>query len=126
GNADYDMRHYVQVNYVWDNAIRRIFKKGGPEVLVGGWTFAGTIFYRTGQTLTVIDSAATGALTGNGYGGTIFATPVKPGYTGCGEGAATPATPCLAISQFAPSTNQPTGFGNQTRNNYRGPGFFDN
>ena len=126
GNADYDMRHYLSVNYVWDNAFRRIFKKGGPEALVGGWTFAGTVFYRTGQPFTVIDSAATGALTGNGYGGTIFATPILPGYSNCGKPATDPSTPCLAINQFSPSTSSPTGFGNQTRNNYRGPGYYDN
>lgn len=125
GNADYDVRHYIMVNYIWDNAIRRIFSKGGPEVLAGGWTVAGTVFYRTGQPLTVVDTAASGALTGNGFGGPIFATPVIPGYTGCGKSAANPDTPCLQIAQFAPSTSAPTGFGNQTRNQYRGPGFFD-
>jgi hypothetical protein len=126
GNADYDMRHYVSVNYVWDDAFRRIFKKRGSEILVGGWTFAGTIFYRSGQGFTVIDSAASGALAVNGFGGAIFATPVIPGYNNCGQSAVNPDTPCLAVSQFAPSTTKPTGFGNQTRNNYRGPGYFDN
>jgi hypothetical protein len=125
GNADYDVRHYVSVNYVWDNAFRRIFPKGGPEYLVGGWTFSGTLFHRTGQPFTVIDSAATGALTGNGYGGTIFATPVVPGYTNCGAHAADPSTPCLQVNQFAPATSNPITFGNQTRNQYRGPGYFD-
>ena len=125
GNADYDVRHYVSVNFVWDNAFRRVFHKGGPEAVVGGWSFSGTVFSRTGQPLTVIDSAATSALTGTGYGGTIFATPVIAGYTGCGEAATNPATPCLGLSQFAPSTSSPLTFGNQTRNQYRGPGYFD-
>jgi hypothetical protein len=126
GNADYDARHYISANYVWDNMFRHIWKKGGPEWAVGGWTIAGTTFFRTGMPLTVIDSDATGALTGNGYGGIIFATPVVPGYTGCGEAAANFGyNPCLQISQFAPSTTTPTGFGIQTRNQYRGPGFFD-
>ena len=37
GNADYDVRHYISANYVWDDAFRHIFKfkKGGPNVLVG-------------------------------------------------------------------------------------------
>lgn len=126
GNSDYDVRHYVSLNYVWDDALRSIFKKRGREFLVGGWSFAGTIFFRTGQPYTVTDSAATSALTGNGYGGTIFATPTAPGYNGCGEAATNPASPCLAVAQFAPSTSTPDGFGNQTRNQYRGPGFFDN
>ena len=125
GNADYDVRHYISANYVWDDIFRHIFKKGGPNLLVRGWTISGTVFFRTGQPFTVIDSAATGALTGNGYGGTIFATPVQPGYSGCGEAAINPSTPCLQVGQFAPSTSSPSGFGNQTRNQYRGPGYFD-
>ncbi len=125
GNADYDVRHYLAINYVWDDMFRHVFKKGGPNMLVGGWTFSGTVFYRTGQPLTVVDTAASGALAGNGFGGPIFATPVVPGYNGCGQSAVNADTPCLQISQFAPSTGSPTGFGNQTRNNYRGPGFFD-
>jgi Carboxypeptidase regulatory-like domain len=125
GNADYDVRHYITANYVWDDIFRHIYKKGGHNALVGGWTISGTVFFRTGQPFTVIDSNATGALTGNGYGGTIFGTPVQPGYNGCGQNAINPDTPCLALNQFAPSTSSPTGFGNQTRNNYRGPGYFD-
>ena len=48
-----------------------------------------------------------------------------PGYSGCGQAATNPDTPCLSLDQFAPSTRNPTGFGNQTRNQYRGPGFFN-
>ena len=33
--------------------------------------------------------------------------------------------PVFRCQQFAPSTNKPTGFGNQTRNQYRGPGYFN-
>ncbi len=33
--------------------------------------------------------------------------------------------PAFRSQQFAPSTNKPTGFGNQTRNQYRGPGYFN-
>ena len=31
GNADYDVRHYISANYVWDNVFRRIFKKARAE-----------------------------------------------------------------------------------------------
>jgi Carboxypeptidase regulatory-like domain len=125
GNADYDVRQYLSINYVWEDGVRRLFKKGGPNLLMGGWNFSGTLFARTGQPFTVIDSAASGALAGNGFGGPIFATPIVPGYNGCGEAAANPGGSCLAVSQFAPSTGNPKAFGNQTRNQYRGPGFFD-
>jgi hypothetical protein len=125
GNADYDVRQYFSLNYVWDDIFRHIFKKGGPNLLVSGWTISGVLFARTGQPLTVVDTNASGALAGNGFGGPIFATPVQAGYNGCGEGATNPDTPCLQIAQFAPTTSNPTGFGNQTRNQYRGPGYFD-
>jgi hypothetical protein len=125
GNADYDARQYVSVNYVWDDMFRHIFKKGGPNLLAGGWTVSGTLFYRTGQGFTVVDSAATTALRANAYGGTIFATPIQPGYNHCGAPAVNPDTPCPQITQFAPSTSAPIAFGNQTRNQYRGPGYFN-
>jgi hypothetical protein len=125
GNADYDVRHYISANYVWDDMFRHIFKKRGPNLLVEGWTISGTLFFRTGQPFTVVDSAASGALAGRGFNGSIFATPVLPGYSGCGQAATNPDTPCLALDQFAPSTRNPTRFGNQTRNQYRGPGYFN-
>jgi hypothetical protein len=61
----------------------------------------------------------------SGFTGPIFATPIQPGYNGCGQAATNPDTPCLSLDQFAPSSNRPTAFGNQTRNQYRGPGYFN-
>ena len=124
GNADYDVRHYISANYVWDDMFRHIFKKRGPNLLVAGWTISGTLFFRTGQPFTVVDNAASSLLAANGFNGPIFATPIKPGYNGCGQAATNPDTPCLSIDQFERSTRSPTGFGNQTRNQYRGPGYF--
>jgi len=125
GNADYDVRHYISANYVWDDMFRHIFKKRGPNLLVAGWTISGTVFFRTGQPFTVIDSAPSSALAARGFLGPIFATPVVPGYNGCGQAATNPDTPCLSLDQFQKSTSQPTAFGNQTRNQYRGPGYFN-
>ena len=125
GNADYDARHYISANYVWDDIFRHIFKKRGPNLLVADWTISGAMFFRTGQPFTVIDSAASGSLVGNGFLGPIFATPVLPGYTSCGAAAANPGAPCLTIDQFRASTTHPIGFGNQTRNQYRGPRYFN-
>jgi hypothetical protein len=125
GNADYDVRHYITANYVWDDMFRHIFKKRGPNLLAAGWTISGTVFFRTGQPFTVVDNAASGSLVSKGFNGPIFATPVLPGYNGCGQAATNPDTPCLSIDQFQPSTTSPTAFGNQTRNQYRGPGYFN-
>jgi hypothetical protein len=40
------MQHYFNVNYVWDNSLRHLFKLG-PDAVFGGWTISGTLYYRT-------------------------------------------------------------------------------
>ena len=130
GNADYDVRHYFSTNYVWSDAFRHLFK-GGPNVLLGGWTFSGTIFARSGLPFSVIDGATTATLNGQNYGGTILANVVGP--TGqnlsCGRANATPGPapgnpppPCLNFNGFASPANI---VANQARNQFRGPNFFD-
>ena len=82
------------------------------------------MFYRTGQPFTVYDGEASVAVSGNNFFPvSIFATPMLPGYNNCGTSAVN--TPCFAQNQFEPPTSNPTRFGNQTRNQYRGPGYFD-
>ncbi len=129
GNSDYDVRHYFSANYVWDDSFRHLFRRG-PNMLFSGWSVSGTIFARSGLPFTVVDGAATGTLSGANFNfssspfeGDYFAIPIKPGYTACGASAVN--TPCLSASQFLPANPNPTGFGPQTRNNYRGPDYFD-
>ncbi|HEY1576211.1 MAG TPA: hypothetical protein VGF82_03975, partial [Terracidiphilus sp.] len=43
GNADYDIRHSFVMNYVWSNSFRHL-TSWGPDALMNGWTFSGTIF----------------------------------------------------------------------------------
>ncbi len=129
GNADYDVRNYFSANYVWSDAFRHLFK-GGPNVLLSGWTFSGTIFSRSGLPFSVIDGNTTGVLNGQNYGGTILANVVGPGTAGsCGRPNATPdpvtgnpPPPCLNFGGFASPTDINT---NQARNQFRGPNFFD-
>jgi|HubBroStandDraft_1064217.scaffolds.fasta_scaffold02263_7 hypothetical protein len=125
GNADYDVRHYFSANYVWDDVIRR-FSHWGPNAVFGGWTISGTFFVRSGFPFTVVDTAASGTLSGYNDGGPYFGNLVGSGVGSCGEGAAglTP-TPCVNASEFSPSTSNPTAFGNQGRNTFRGPGYFN-
>jgi hypothetical protein len=128
GNSDYDIRHYISGNYVWENALRHVFH-WGPDAAFGGWTISGTAFYRTGMPFTVIDSNATAALNGDNYGGAaglgggVFATVMGAGPTSCGSAAVD--TPCFGPNQFGPSMSAPSVFGSQARNQYIGPGFFD-
>jgi len=53
----------------------------------------------------------------------VFATPLSSGYATCDSSAVD--RPCLAASQFTAPNGKPTGFGNQLRNQYRGPQYFD-
>jgi hypothetical protein len=125
GDSDLDVRHYVSFGWVYTDLFRHSGFHWGPNAVFGGWTLSGNDFYRTGLPYTVIDSAATNTLAGFNYGGgaAIFATPLTNSFAGCGAGAVN--VPCLTTSEFAPSTANPTGFGAQGRNEFRGPGFFD-
>lgn len=123
GNADYDIRHYFSMNYVWQVPFRDVLH-WGPDQLWRGWTVSGTIFSRSGLPLTVIDGGATTFLAANNNGAdnAIFATQLA----GNGQnGTCTVNKQCLLPSAFSLSTATPTGFGNQIRNQFRGPRFFD-
>jgi hypothetical protein len=117
GNSDYDVRHYVSLNYVWNTP------RKGPHGILGGWTIAGTAFARTGMPFTVIDGGVGGVLNGFNYAGSgnIYANNLNSGPVHCGRSAASPTNTCTAISNnFTPAT---TGFGQQRRNQVYGPNF---
>lgn len=132
GNSDYDIRHNFSGNFVWSDGLRHL-TSWGPNALMKGWSFSGTIFRHSGLPFTVISSGVTGALEGSNYGpggGTqqVFADVFGPRTASCGASAAlvTPsggaASPCLLASNFADPTSN---WGQQRRNQFRGPGYFD-
>ena len=129
GNADYDIRHNFTMNYVWSDAFRHLTSRG-PNVFVKGWTFSGTIFRHSGLPFTVFSSTDTSSLQGTNFGGGaqyIFANVTGPSTISCSASAATVSAsgagnPCLTQSEFSQPT---TTYGNQIRNQYRGPGYFN-
>jgi hypothetical protein len=124
GNADYDIRHNFTMNYVWSDAFRHLTSHG-PNVLVKGWTFSGTIFRHSGLPFTVFSNTDTNALSATNYGsGTTYVYSNIVGATGfnCSGQAAKVNTPCLLTANFADPFN---AFGNQGRNQFRGPGYFN-
>jgi hypothetical protein len=129
GNADYDIRHNFTMNYVWTDGIRHLTAKG-PNALVKGWTFSGTIFRHSALPFTVVDSTATNQLEATNYGpggGTqqVFANVLGSTTNSCGASAATlTGTPCLQLSDFS-SPSLTNNFGQQRRNQFRGPGYFN-
>jgi Carboxypeptidase regulatory-like domain len=131
GNADYDVRHYFSANYVYTTPKSLLGNRWGRWL--GDWTIGGTIFARSGLPFTVVDTGTGGTLAGYGYGGTTLAglgavfaaqTGSLGGANSCGSQFASPVNGTCPVltSNFA---SNPAGFGNQQRNQVRGPNFFD-
>ncbi len=120
GNADYDIRQSFSLNYVWQMP----FKTGNhfANAIVAGWTLSGTLYSRTGYPYSVYNSKIPGNLLGSRSGGTVLAGHISGKSAKCGNGNDV----CLLKDQFATSATQYLyGFGNQSRNSYRGPMYFD-
>jgi hypothetical protein len=122
GSADYDVRHYFSLNYVWTVPHWR-----GPKAAVDGWVFSGTIFARSGLPFTVVDGNQTSNLAAFNYGGAlsgtgafVFANYLGGAPSSCDSGAV--SKPCLTAAMFSPTT---TAFGAQRRNQFYGPKYFD-
>ena len=132
GNADYDVRHSFVMNYVWSDAFRHL-TSWGPNSLVKGWTFSGTIFKHTGFPYSIWSSNATAALQGALFGSTnpatttaVLADVAGTPNINCGASAAQlingNPNPCYNAANFTDPTDN---FGTQRRNQFRGPGYFD-
>ena len=114
-NADYDIRHNMLADFVWDTPWkprnRLLFN------VLGNWTVSSKFFVRTGTPFSVIDSVLAGSVSPN-INGTLLASSVGPVNTNCGVSSVN--TPCFNASDFVAST---TGFSNLGRNAFRGPGY---
>ncbi len=132
GSADYDVRQSFVMNYVWSDALRHLTARG-PNALVKGWTFSGTIFKHTGFPYSIWSSNETAALQGSLFGSTtpatttaVLANVVGSPNINCGASAALlvngQPNPCYNTADFVDPTND---FGTQRRNQFRGPGYFD-
>jgi hypothetical protein len=117
GNADYDFRQNLSASYIYE--MPSAFK--GNRLLnsvVGGWVTSGVIYKRTGQPYSVVDTALTNSLIGNDSAGVIM-----PYFLGGSIPSCKVDIQCLNPAQFT-VTGQNT-FGNLSRNQFRGPGYFD-
>ena len=95
GAADYDARHSLNANYVWEVPVKEALRGHGPDSLVMGWQVSGVVIARTGFPYTALDFAETGNLVKNNFFGTIYSVPVGAlGPAGpCGKSAVIPASP---------------------------------
>ena len=134
GPLDYDVRHNLNGNYVW-NIPAPLHSELAREVL-GGWKLSGVLFYKSGSPFSVYNTQArTGAVGSSTPTGSY----VLAGFVGGSknEPCNNPNNTCLTRAQFAganvsqaSSTLQaaaqaPYGFGNLALNSFRGPHFFD-
>lgn len=122
GNSDYDIRHYFSASYSWTPGWK--FGSGFLNNSLGGWTLGETFFVRSGLPFSVYDSALSGSIPN--YGADILAN-INGGPTSCGAPSVSGQV-CLDPSNFSEFTSatQNIGFNvNQTRNQFRGPSFFD-
>lgn len=131
GNADYDVRNLFSADYVITPPTH--FENKFMKALMGGWQWSGKVFLRSGLPYTVVDGNAAGSI---GQGGTdvTVAQIIGPGAAGssCGRGSAyTNANPTLCVNPAAfqdvtsSSFTGYTRYPNETRNQFRGPGYFD-
>jgi hypothetical protein len=134
GNADYDTRHYVSANYVYE-------LPKGPTGFLKGWQLSGTLFFRTGLPYTIVDTGASGILGGQNYGGPVYADYEGPAsHPVCGGPSSITSGPCLNASYFPDLAAATTLCGNTTcvgaaqlaggteiqrRNQFYGPHYFD-
>jgi hypothetical protein len=114
GNSDYDFRHLLTMNYVWELPFRA--SNAIANQLVKGWSVAGVLITRSGQPYSVVNSTLAGALNNN-FGGYVLAD-----FLGGPVPSCSPTSQCLLPSQFATSQ---TDLGNVARNHFRGPGYFN-
>jgi Carboxypeptidase regulatory-like domain/TonB-dependent Receptor Plug Domain len=120
GNSDYDVRHYISANYIWELPFK--FSNRALEAAAGGWMISGTIFHRTGLPFSVVDGTTPSNFIGNGSNGALLVDPVTNVNRSCG--ASSINTPCFSASQF-PQIGSEGGFSMATKNSYRGPGYFN-
>jgi outer membrane receptor protein involved in Fe transport len=136
GNADYDIRNLFNADYVITPPVH--LENKFAKAALGGWQWSGKIFARGGLPYTVLDGYAEGGLANNGIAnGVAPASIITAGAAlSCGSGAAyTNATvhPCANVNAFqytGPNADKSqtfsyTSFPSQTRNQFRGPNYFD-
>lgn len=129
-NSDYNFPHSVSANYFWELPIKSA--NHFLNAAVGGWSIAGTFFYKSGEPFSVYNSSIANSLLGNGSSMRILADFVS------GTRSCSGPNQCLSASQFAPKvlsdpTNTKSGtyslaqfnFGNTNRNFFIGPHYFN-
>jgi hypothetical protein len=129
GNADYDIRHLFNADYVVTPPTH--FQNMFAKAVLGGWQWSGKVFARSALPFTVLDANSFGDISQVNALGIVANVATGGAGNSCGVGAVvtnTKLNPCLNANAFTNTTA--TGFAyaqypNQTRNQFRGPDYFD-
>ena len=122
GPADYDARHSVNANFVWQLPIRRLTGARGPNRLTDGWELSGTVFARSGFPYTVVDGMLSSQLAGsNNYFSQVSPTFLGGPHT-CQVTSAGPS--CFGSAAEFNVGGEP-GFTTGQRNIFRGPDYIN-
>lgn len=124
GNADYDIRHSLNANYVY-TIPTSYFHNWLTRGVLGGWTVAGTVFFHSGYPFSALNSLVRSRneiKNATGIATQPFVADVLGG--GFDTSCTTPNVQCLSPSLFADPASQ-HDFGNIARNSFRGPQYFD-
>ena len=111
GPSDFDIRHRLAVNYVFElpfGSNKKYATSGVGSAILGGWTWSGIYAIRSGRPFTVSQSS-------NNVGTSMFGMPNVTGSTPFPKTVDQWMT--LEGFQAVPSGT----FGNEQRNQYRGP-----
>jgi len=118
GNADYDVRHSFNANYVWTEPFH--LHNRFANAILGNWIMSESFITRSGLPFTVTDGTVSLA---NG-GTTVPAQVLGPAQQGCSNGYSA----CFNSAQFESASgvgNAGLGFfPTSSRNQYRGPAYF--
>jgi Carboxypeptidase regulatory-like domain len=122
GSSDYDVRHNITANYVYNS--KADWSNGLMNHVIGGWTMAGTVYFHTGYPWSPVSTGVRnelGNVTGLRTGTPLADFAQAPStFASCSN----PNTPCATVGEFVASGSQ-GDFGNYARNTLRGPRFFD-
>ncbi len=123
-NADYDIRHDVTADYVYQMPYIQRYGKA-VNTVAGGWLFSGKTFWRSGEPFSVINGGLAQRIGGGTLGNGQVLAALAPGATvkhNCQGNGFT--TPCFSASNFETSKTQNV-FGNIRRNSFTGPHYSD-
>jgi hypothetical protein len=123
GSSDYDFRHIISATYIWELPFKSASR--AMDLLIGGWSLSGNVFFRTGEPYSVYNSLTKLSTNGN----TVLADYVGGPTSNCTWPGLTGGNKCITASQFVYSgaSGAPKQFdwGNSSRNMFVGPHFFN-